>query len=300
MTTIYSKKLLVSPFIVLPTAVTNEEAKMVLGPTWISEYSNDLINAIHNTIDRNGITCPLIAQSFTFRRKLLICNTIKSSVPDHYSKRIGLMFTYGAIIENETLLRFSDITRTIWLIYQDFFRSQFNTIANFEGIDKVVEIFQQRDSSTNDKFSSDIIIDFLNKFECAFSLLDKTKPHFANRVYFAFSPCRKLLRQRAKPCLTFQDADIFWLTFDRLVSTISPISEKSKRAFITDSSLQNYIYSIQLELDLLKQLNDLLLFITSHLDNSSPDTIRFNLEYITRILHINATILEKLFMSRNQ
>lgn len=209
-TYIYERDLAVLPFLIAPIAFTNDEAALVLGPRELATDKNRLLGVLYGRIERDKFTLPVIAQFFVFNHKILITNTIQTTIPDSQSGRQGLKLTYGALVDRRLAFQRPMICTRIFQLFHEYFRTAFGASTNLEGAGSVVKHFQQVKSEL---ISEDAADAFLDRFAEEFRPSLKSGLSFANRFAVAIKALAKN-KELFEPLANIEDAETFWRTVD--------------------------------------------------------------------------------------
>lgn len=222
---LYNRNLNVSPFVIVPVALTNHEASLVVSSRHMAEESQLVIQGLYGNIASCKLGCPIIGQTMPFARDgLVIANTVRTNVPDAESGRKGLKLTYGALIKRHVFSYHSNVCTRTFDLLDLYLQMEFGWVSTFNAANEIVALFQNADATPDGHLTNENFDEMLNRFESDFTTLDRDAPSWvqSGRAYLNWRNARK---RRLRPTNSFDDVKRFWACRD---SELSPSREKEK------------------------------------------------------------------------
>jgi hypothetical protein len=217
MSIIYNRRLVASPFIIVPIALIDKEAALLIGPKQISQRSDTLIQTLYSFIAKQLVGCPVIAQILPYEGSTLIATTIQTTVRDGASGRFGLKLTFGALLHHSVLFSHSAICTKVFSLMDQYFRDAFGATVSVEGANKIVAIFQQKDQSTENLINGDKTELLLNEFESEFGTIQQTSLSLRQRIGMFFKSTKLHKFQRQRIGNKIEGIERFWRSVDEIL-----------------------------------------------------------------------------------
>jgi hypothetical protein len=213
MTRRYDRQLKVLPFIIVPSAITDQESALAFWPKKLVGKTDELIRRLYAPISAKNLNCPVIAQVFFYGGEILIASVIQTQVPDAKSGRFGLKLTYGALVSRDVLFYHPNVCAKVSEFMDRYFQSEFGVTVSIRGADEIVAKFQ-RDQRMEDLISQDKTNELLNRFESEFCLTDRAPLNLVDKVRLHLTSIKLKRYRRIKPANTTFETRGFWRKVD--------------------------------------------------------------------------------------
>lgn len=217
----------VRPFLIVPTAITDQEANMVIGPTELHESCDSLVAEILNK------TSPFISSTVTlsqwYKHNILIAQSYLSDVKDIKTKRKGLYLIYGALVRPSTFKADQSICEFTFNKINKFFEKKFNINIDNNNLDPIVASFQSIDINIDDIIDKIDTRKMLQEFECHYFLNHQNNGLLWNFLAKRFFSIRSTRITRKQPCYDLSGALDFWRILDKDMNISSRAHKESIR-----------------------------------------------------------------------
>jgi len=204
-------KLNVSPFMICPIAFTNQEATMIIGSTELKKQANAIVRRIVSFAE--GYICPLIGVAYWNNNKLIVAHVIFSDMLDSRTRRGGLLVIYGGQIELKNFFYHKNVCERFFDQYHIFISEQFKAEANLEGIDKIIEKYQEN-IPQEEILDNDNLREFYRQIESKYYLKRKHRLFWKIQTPFQWVKHKIFSVQEIRPFVEIQDTKVFWKELD--------------------------------------------------------------------------------------
>lgn len=215
---IYDRRLVVSPFVIVPIALVDKESTLLIGPIQLSKKSDTLIQTLYSFIAKQLIGCPVIAQILPFDGSTIIATTVQTTVRNDVSGRYGLKLTFGALLHQSVLSTHPAICTKVFSRIDQYFRDAFGVTASVEGANKIVATFQQKNESTENLMKDDKTRLLLNEFESEFGTIQRPSFKLLKSIGMFFKTAKLHRLQSQRIGNKIEDIERFWRSVDEILS----------------------------------------------------------------------------------
>jgi hypothetical protein len=220
MSSIYTRKLNVFPFFLIPDGTTKEESSVILSPEFLTRKSKShprksLPDIFYKQVE-NQLYCPIISQLIPGDSGAFIVTTFQTKILNARTGRSGLKFTYGAFVRKETFAHKSNICTKIFDILDNYICVDGLTIL--EATNKIVDEFQVSVNPFDTYFNPEKVENLLNSFESKFCISDRKSLSFVSKVIIEINQSKVLKHKWIKPSIELEEVKEFWRHIDKELS----------------------------------------------------------------------------------
>lgn len=204
----------VLPFLICPTAFTDQEANMVIGFSELKENTDEIVKKLIGFAE--GFLCPIIAVVLWYREKIIAANVINSEVKDIRSGRKGLKLIYGFAIRRNVLGKRLNIFSRAFDMFHIYMAYEFGIDdLSLDSMDIIISKFQAINTNPDELITKDNLGWFLQGLESdSFveivekSIILRALSKNMNRYKNSKLICRR-------PCGNLNSTASFWADLDR-------------------------------------------------------------------------------------
>jgi hypothetical protein len=213
MSLIYTEAPAVSPFFIAPFGRHKQEATIILGSSWLAKNEVSFLAELYGSKAMRATRCPVIAQVFRFKGKIIAATSLSTKAVDPNSGRHGLKLTVGVAVSPEIFYHHNNAIHNSHISIDSYLYRIFGANLSSGGADRFVDSMQREEANAQLIFGDSE--DLIATFESIASISSHAPASILTKVHFLLRVSRLLREARFKPCLSFKEALEYWIAVDQ-------------------------------------------------------------------------------------